>query len=123
MSLKKTPIVQSFMHTEAIDTEYVVLKFLRTDGSVAQVRAYVVDRIINMAKEIRDEFKDTTPRPESRFSGEVEILLGLEELALHPSRIELRGNLGVFVSPLSNTAILGGRHDKIFLEPSYLSQA
>ena len=78
---------------------------------------------MKVPKEIRDEFKDTTPWPESRFSGEVEILLGLEELALHPSRIELRGNLGVFVSPLSNTAILRGRHDKIFPELSYLSQA
>ena len=31
VSLKKTLIVQSFIHTEAIDTEYVVLEFLRTD--------------------------------------------------------------------------------------------
>ena len=88
----------------------------------------MVDRITNMAKVnvpsgIREEFKDTTPWPESRFSGELEILIGSEELALHPSRIELNGNLGVFVSPLSNTAILRGRHDKIFPELSYLSQA
>ena len=55
------------MHTDAIDTEYVVLEFLQTDGSVAQVN--MVERIANMAsvkvpKEIRDEFKDKTPWPD-----------------------------------------------------------
>ena len=78
VSLQKTLIVQSFIHTEAIDTEYLVLEFLRTDGSVAQVRAYVVDRITNMTKVnvpngIMEEFKYTIPWPESTFSGEVEI--------------------------------------------------
>ena len=75
----------------------------------------MVDRITNMAKV---NFKDTTPWPESRFSGEVEILIGLEELALHPSRIELSGNLGVSFIKCSNS-----RHNRIFPTPSYLSQA
>ena len=35
-SEKKTLIVKSFWHTEAINSEYVVLKLLRTDGTVAQ---------------------------------------------------------------------------------------
>ena len=64
----------------------------------------MVDRITSMAKvvvppEIKDEFETATQWPEARFSGEVDILLGLEELALRPIRVELRGNLGIFVSP------------------------
>ena len=74
-------------------------------------------------QEIRDEFGATAPWPEERYSGEVDILLGLEELALHPTRIEMKGNLGIFVSPLSKVPILGGRHEKIFPEPAFLSQA
>ena len=102
-ALKRTLIVQSFRHTEAIDTEYVGIELLKTDGTVAHIRAYVVERITSMAKvmvpqEIRDEFGATAPWPEERFSGEVDILLGLEELALHPTRIEMQGNLGIFVS-------------------------
>ena len=33
------------MHTEEIDTEFVVVELLREDGTVALVRAYVVDSI------------------------------------------------------------------------------
>jgi hypothetical protein len=127
-SLKKTLIVQSFRHTEAIVTDYVVLELLKSDGTVVHIRAYVVDRITSMAKVvvppgIKDEFETATQWPEARFSGEVDILLGLEELALRPIRVELRGNLGIFVSPLSPTAVLGGRHEKIFPEQVILSQA
>ena len=72
-SLKKTLIVQSFRYTEAIDTKYVVLELLKTDGTVAHIRAYVVDRITSIAKvevppEIKDEFETATPWPETRFS-------------------------------------------------------
>ena len=105
-ALKRTLIVQSFRHTEAIDTEYVVVELLKSDGTVAHIRAYAVDRITSMAKvivpqEIRNEFGAKAPWPEERYSGEVDILLGLEELALHPTKIEMRSNLGIFISPLS----------------------
>ena len=125
---RKALIVESFGHTEEINTECVVLDLLKSDGSVAQVTAYVVDKITSVAKvevpdEIRKEFQSTTPWPESRHSGEVDILLGLEELALHPILVERQGNLGVFLSPLSPTTILGGRHDKIFAATTRLSQA
>jgi hypothetical protein len=86
-SLKKTLILESFRHTESINSEYVVLELLRTDGTVAQVRAYVVDSITSMAavsipEHIRLEFSLSTPWPTSRFSGEIDLLLGLEELSL-----------------------------------------
>ena len=60
-SLQKTIIVKSFMHTEAIDTEFVVVELFREDGTEALVRAYVVDSITEMTKvtvpeEIRGEF-------------------------------------------------------------------
>ena len=104
------------------------MDLLKSDGSVSQVRAYVVDKITSVTKvevpdEIMKELQSTTPWPESRHSGEVDILLGLEELAIHPNLVERQGNLGVFLSPLSPTTILGGRHDKIFPATSRLSQA
>ena len=96
-----------------------MLELLKTDGTVAHIRAYVVERITIMAKvmvpqEIREEFGATAPWPEVRCSGEVDILLGLEELALHPTKIQMQDNLGIFVSPLSSVPILRGRHEKIF---------
>jgi hypothetical protein len=39
--------------------------------------------------EIRKEFGATAPWPTEWFSREVEILLGLEELALHPTKLEM----------------------------------
>ena len=101
---------------------------MRTDGTVAQVRAYVVDSITSMAavsipEHIRQEFSMSTPWPTSRFSGEIEILLGLEELSLHPSQVERVGNLGIFMSLLSEIAVMGGRHDLIFPIASTLSQS
>ena len=39
-AIKRTLIVHSFRHTEAIDTEYVVIELLKTDGTVAHIRAY-----------------------------------------------------------------------------------
>jgi hypothetical protein len=60
-SLQKTIIVKSFMHTEAIGTEFVVIELLRENGTVALVRAYVVDSNTEMTQvkvpeEIRGEF-------------------------------------------------------------------
>ena len=106
----------------------MVLELLKQDGSIALIRAYVVDTITTMAKvhipqEIREEFKAGTSWPESRFSGEIDILLGIEELSIHPNRKEIVGNLGVFESPLTNSPILGGRHEKIHPAKTELSQA
>ena len=127
-TVRRTLVVHSFRHVEALDTEYVVIELLQIDGSVAPVRAYVVDTITSMAKvkvpgEIRSEFGKETPWPSKRFAGEVDILLGLEELALHPRNIEIVGNLGVFQTSLASMPILGGRHEKINPEKTNLSQA
>ena len=78
---------------------------------------------VNIPEHIRQEFSLSTPWPTTRFSGEVEILLGLEELSLHPSPVERVGNLGIFMSPLSETAIMGGRHALIFPIASKLLQS
>ena len=50
-------------------------------------------------------------------------MLGIEELALQPKRLEIVGNLGIFKSPLSATIMLGGRHENIFPAQMELSQA
>ena len=68
------------------------------------------------------EFRKDTPWPSTRFHGEVDILLGLEELALHPRDVEVVGNLGVFRTLLSTEPLLGGRHDKIFPGRTRLAQ-
>jgi hypothetical protein len=49
-SLKRIIVVKSFMQTEAINTEFVVVELIREDGTVALVRAYVVDSIMEMTK-------------------------------------------------------------------------
>ena len=126
-SERKTLIVESFGHTDSLNSEYVVLEILQADGTVAQVRAYVVDSITRMAavsisEQIRQEFSPSTTWPESRFSGEIDILLGMEELSLHPILIERKGNLGIFLSPLSTVTVMGGRHEKIQPDVSTLSQ-
>ena len=77
------------MHTEAIDTEFVVAELLQEDETVAVVRAYVVDSITEMTKvsipeEIRKEFSKAAQWPTVRYHGEIGILLGIEELALQP---------------------------------------
>ena len=47
----------------------------------------------------------------------------MEELSLHPTQVERKGNLGIFMSPLSKIAVMGGRHEQILSEVSTLSQA
>ena len=86
---KKVLMVQSFMHTQTMDTEFAVIELLQEDGNVDQIRAYVVDKITSMAQvkvpeELRKSFKNSTPWPAERYAGEVEILIGMEELAIHP---------------------------------------
>jgi hypothetical protein len=58
---RRVLIVESFGHTEEMNTECLLLDLLKSDGSVAQVRACVVDKITSVAKvevpdEIRKEF-------------------------------------------------------------------
>ena len=127
-SISKSVIVQSFGHSDRIETEFVVLEILTAQAELKLVRAYVVDSITNMAKvEIPEELKEAFQRkedwPRSRVCGEIDILLGIEELALHPHRVEIVGNLGLFRSPLTNVSILGGRHPNIHPVKMELSHA
>ena len=115
---KKVLVVQSFLHTQTINSQFTVIELLRDDGNLEQIRAYVVDKITTLAQvvvpdEIRLEYSQTTPWPSERYSGEVEILIGMEELAIHPRLLEIQGTLGVFQSNFSQMPILGGCHDKI----------
>jgi hypothetical protein len=71
---------------------------------------------VRVPEEIRGEFSVSADWPAG-------ILLGIEELALQPKRLEIRGNLGIFKSPLSATTILGGRHKNIFPAQMELYQA
>ena len=78
----------------------------------------MVDKITTLAQvvvpdEIRLEYSQTTPWPGKIYSGEVEILISMEELAIHPRLLEIQGTLGVFQSNFSQMPILGGCHDKI----------
>ena len=65
-SLKRTLIVQTFRSTEALDTEYVVVEILQTDGTTTNLRAYVVDEITTMTAvqvppDLQSKFKPSTP--------------------------------------------------------------
>ena len=77
-SLKRTLIVQTFRSLEALDTEYMVIEVLQTDGTTANVRAY---------GGLQGEFRTTTQWPTSGVSGKIDILIGMEELSLHPREI------------------------------------
>jgi hypothetical protein len=125
---KKVLVVESFMETRTIHSQFTVIELLREDGSLEQIRAYVVDKITNLGQvevpdEIRLEYSLTTPWPSERYSGEVEILIGMEELAIHPRLIEMQGTLGVFKSSFSPMPILAGRHDRVFPAHTKFSQA
>jgi hypothetical protein len=127
-SLSKTLVVQTFRATSAMETEFVVVEMLHADGSITLLRAYVVEDITTMSAvdvpdDIKVGFKRDTPWPETRVSGDFDILIGMEELALHPTQLEIRDNLGIFISPLSSTTVLGGRHEKIHPAVTSLSQA
>ena len=127
-SLSKTLVVQTFRATSALETEFVVVEMLHADGSITLLRAYVVEEITTMSAvdvpdDLRSGFSKDTPWPETRVSGDIDILIGMEELALHPKQVEIKENLGIFVSPLSRTAVLGGRHERIHPAVTTLSQA
>ena len=88
----------------------------------------MVDSITTMAQvdipeKLRNMFSNKADWPQQRYHGDIEILLGIEELALHPRRIDIVGNLGIFKSPLSSVTILGGRHEEIHPARTELSQA
>ena len=64
-------MVQSFLHTQTINTQFTVIELLRDDGNLEQIRAYVVDKITTLAQvvvpdEIRLEYSQTTPWPAKR---------------------------------------------------------
>ena len=70
---KKTLIVQSFMHTQTMDSEFAVIEIKREDGKVEQLRAYVVEEITTMAAitisaTVRSKFSPTTPWPSGNVS-------------------------------------------------------
>ena len=93
-----------------------------------QSRCYVVEEITEMSAvevpdDLRSEFKNNTPWPETRVSGSIDLLVGMEELSLHPVQIAINNNLGVFISPLSPIPVLGGRHERIHPAVTTLSQA
>jgi hypothetical protein len=126
--LRRKIIVKAFMHTEAIDREFVVIRLLKEDGTVALVRAYIVDSITETTKdkvpeEIRKEFSESAQWPKDRYYGKIGILLGTKELAIQTKRLEIVGNLGIFKSPLSATTIPGGRHESTNPAQMELSQA
>ena len=111
-----------------MDTEYVVVEVLHADGSTTNLRAYVVEDITTMTavevpEDLRSNFKDSTPWPKSRVRGQIDILIGMEELSLHPRDVEIKGNLGVFIAPLTATPVLGGRHERVHPAVTRLSQA
>ena len=127
-SLSKTLVVQTFRATSALETEFVVVEMLHADGSITLLRAYVVEEITTMSAvdvpdDLRSGFNKDTPWPETRVSGDIDILIGMEELALHPTQLDIQDNLGIFVSPLSSTTVLGGRHERIHPAVTTLSQA
>ena len=70
---------------------------------------------VDISESIKSEFTKQREWPDSRYSGEIGIMLGIEELSLHPKRIDIVGNLGIFRSPLSRTTVLGGRHELIHI--------
>jgi hypothetical protein len=74
-------------------------------------------------EELKEAFSRKEDWPRERYHGSIGILLGIEELALQPRRLELVGNLGLFMSPLSSTTILGGRHENISPAKTEFSQA
>ena len=49
-SIRRTMIVQTFGHTDTINTEFRLLELLKEDGSVALIRVFVVESITHIAE-------------------------------------------------------------------------
>ena len=114
---KKILLVQSFMHTQTMDSEFAVLELFREDCSVHQISAYMEDKITTVAQikvpdDIRKNFKEST---EKRYAREIDILVGMEQLGIHPKMLKINGNIALFKSNLSPIPVLGGRRKRIFV--------
>ena len=52
-------VVQSFMHTQTMDSEFTVLEILKEDGSVEQIKAYEVEDITTVPENLANMVTST----------------------------------------------------------------
>ena len=112
-------VTKSFRHEEEINIGFVVVELLKENGTIARVRAYVVDSIteaqkVEIPEDIKEEFSKTGRWPKERYHGKIGLLLGVKDQNIQPQSLEIRDDLEIFKSTLSATTILGGRHERIF---------
>ena len=78
---------------------------------------------VGVPQNLTRDFKKLTPWPKGRHAGKTEILIGMEQLSIHPKLIEINNNLAVFKSQFSTNTFLGGTQKKIKVERTRLSQS
>jgi hypothetical protein len=71
---------------------------LKEDGTIAQIRAYVVDSNTNTPEivipgEIKLEFSNSDKWPTVRYHGIIQIILGVEDRDIQPQFLEVRKKL------------------------------
>ena len=80
---------------EAIDIGFVVVELLKENGTIARVRAYIVDSIteaqkVEIPEDIKEEFSKTGRWPKERYHGKIGLLLGVKDQNIQPQSLEIR---------------------------------
>ena len=76
----------------------------RLNGHIREIKIDGVKKLFS------PEIQSAWERVDSRPTGEVELLVGSDNLGLHPSEIEKHGNLKMYKSEFGSGYVLGGSH-------------
>ena len=124
----KTLTINTITNSQSIDSEVVVLELMDLKGNIHNLRAFVVNAIsrvehVHYPELLKEGFSrvDST-WPLSRPEATIDLLVGNEKLALHPTQLELVGDLGLYASNFSETKILAGHHPVLMGKSDALSE-
>ena len=73
----------------------------------------ICDEVAFLDKDIAKLFKNLKIEDVSRPKKQVDLLIGMDQISLHPKQQSLRGNLALFRSLFGTGKVLGGRHKLI----------
>jgi hypothetical protein len=84
--------------------ELTAFGFDRLNGKVESIDVSGVKDLFS------DDIQRVWDRISTRPSGDVELLIGSDHLGLHPSEIEVQGNLKVYKSRFASGYVIAGKH-------------
>ena len=99
-------------------TTLYIITIIDRQGEEHSIKAFEIEEICGELKRINTSqfaklFKSTKPHQIRRPSGKIEILIGSNNLDLHPSKISSCEGLVLFESLFGTGKVIGGSHRKI----------